>query len=80
VIGPTGYMEGFYVELLASDGVCEAFRLKLSARSVDIIRAMIFRFFHGVGCAHYSISVIQYLRVAYSVQLQTSHYSRSLVC
>jgi len=73
-------MEEFYVELLALDDTCEAYRLKLSARSVDIIRAMKFWFFHGVGYGHYSILIIQYLRVADSVQLQTSRYSKSLVC
>jgi len=73
-------MEGFYVRLLASDGICEAFRMKLSACSVDVIRAMISRLFHGVGYGHYLISIIQYLPVAYSVQLQTSRHSRSPVC
>ena len=73
-------MEGFHVELLAWDDTCEAYRLKLSARSVDIIRAMKSRFFHGVGYGHYSILIIQYLRDPDSVQLQTSRYSRSLVC
>jgi len=44
--------------------------LKLSARNLDIIRAMISRFFDAVGYGHYLISTIQYLPVAYSVKLQ----------